>query len=359
VKRFLELLKSRAPHALALAGALVAAEFLRVEQIVSGSSGQPYFAAAVEQFSNWFLTSLVIVTVISACEAAMAPGGRRAMAQAALLASSTVLYAYFVGTSPLLTIQYNALGMDTGPGLFMYTAWLGWAMSALLSWYYWAHEKSTRAFAALRHAEIARERTQQRLLESRLQILEAQVEPRFLLETLSRVQHLYERDPSGADRVLDDLIDYLRAALPQLRERASTLGRELDLIGAYLRIVSAASSRIPRLDGGLERAYAPPMVLLPIVQLALAAGGTGPKKAQPLAIRIDEAEGRIALHVDFEAERDWNPASEAQSLRATLFLLFGAEGRLAISTAGARAAVSVSWPMLPAVPEVPLQSITA
>lgn len=358
MKTFLALLRARVPHALGLSAALLATGLLSLEQVVSEARGHPYLAAAIEQFSNWFLTTLLIVAVISACEAGMVPGRRRAIVQAVSLASSTVLYAYFVGTSPVLTIQYTALGMDAGPSLFMYTVWLAWAVSALLSWYYWAHEKSIRVSAALRHAQLDRQRTQQRLLESRLQILEAQVEPRFLLESLSRVQHLYERDPFHAARALDDLIDYLRAALPQLRERASTLGREFGLIDAYLRIVSAASPGMQRLDGDLERAYAPPMVLLPIVQIALAAA-TVPPKARSLAIRVDDAQGRIAVHFDFEAGRDWNPASEVESLRATLFLLFGTEGQLAISTAGLRATVSVSWPAMPAVFDALLHSIPA
>ena len=54
------------------------------------------------------------------------------------------------------------------------------------------------------------------LLEARLQLMQAQVEPHFLFNTLANVQHLVETDPPEASRVLDSLIKYLRAALPQV-----------------------------------------------------------------------------------------------------------------------------------------------
>src|SRR4029078_8058698 len=167
----------------------------------------------------------------------------------------SVVYAYAVGTSELLTIQYRALGQEEGLELFMYITWMGWATTAFLSAFYGAHERAHTAASAMRRAALERERTQQRLLEARLQVLEAQVEPRFLSDALSRVQRLYAEDPGRADQALDDLIAYLRAALPQGRGEASTLGRELDLVETYLRIVSTEAHRIHRARPPLEAAY--------------------------------------------------------------------------------------------------------
>ena len=344
MKPFIELLWARVPHVAGLAVALVGMDSLRNVQWITEASGQPYFRTAFEEFSNWFLMSLVIVAIISACESALHQGWRRATVQSVFLASGVLAYAYWVGTSPLLTIQHRALGMEAGPALLMYVVWLGWAMSALLSWFYWAHEKARRASVALRTSELARERTQQRLLESRLQVLEAQVEPRFLFDALSRVQRLYEDDPHRADLALDDLINYLRAALPQQRERASTLGREFNLVEAYLRIASTASHTIRRPHPDVQASYAPPMILLPIVQLALGA-------AQSIAMHVEETPGRVAVQVEFAAASDWDADSQLQSLHATMSLLFGSEGRLVVFDVGTKAAVSVSWPVVAAMPE--------
>ena len=55
-------------------------------------------------------------------------------------------------------------------------------------------------------------------------MLQAQVEPHFLFNTLASVQYLTETDPKQANGLLGHLIAYWRAALPQLRARSSTLG---------------------------------------------------------------------------------------------------------------------------------------
>ncbi|MEJ7806523.1 MAG: histidine kinase [Telluria sp.] len=77
----------------------------------------------------------------------------------------------------------------------------------------------------------------QALAETRLNLLEAQIEPHFLFNTLTSVQHLVRHDAVQADRLLVQLVSYLRQAIPDLRASASTLGRECELVRTYLAIV--------------------------------------------------------------------------------------------------------------------------
>ena len=86
----------------------------------------------------------------------------------------------------------------------------------------------------------------QALAQAQLKLLQAQIEPHFLFNTLASVQHLVRKDPPRADFLLGQLIRYLREAMPDIRGMGSTLGREFGLVEAYLNIV-----RI-RLDGRLE-----------------------------------------------------------------------------------------------------------
>jgi hypothetical protein len=48
------------------------------------------------------------------------------------------------------------------------------------------------------------------------------VEPDFLLHTLTRLEHSYEVDPNAADRLLDELIAFLRGALADIRGKSAT-----------------------------------------------------------------------------------------------------------------------------------------
>lgn len=73
--------------------------------------------------------------------------------------------------------------------------------------------------------------------ESRLRMLQAQIEPHFLLNTLANVRSLMKRDADRARDMLDHLSDYLQIALPRMREEKSTLEREAQLSSSYLAIM--------------------------------------------------------------------------------------------------------------------------
>lgn len=123
-------------------------------------------------------------------------------------------------------------------------------------------------------------------LESRLAAMQAQVEPQFLFNTLVAIEALYQRDAAAAAENLDRLIQYLRVALPRLREPGSTVGAELDLVRAYLAVVTSLHGGRPVLTvtvGDLctaARFY--PMLLLPLIQRAV----RGQDATLPESIRI-------------------------------------------------------------------------
>ncbi len=75
----------------------------------------------------------------------------------------------------------------------------------------------------------------------RLGVLQAQVEPHFLFNTLASVRALVRQEPAQAEATLDALVAYLRASIPKLRDDesalASTLGQQLDLCANYLEVM--------------------------------------------------------------------------------------------------------------------------
>jgi hypothetical protein len=144
--------------------------------------------------------------------------------------------------------------------------------------------RTQREFEAVQRRRSTLER---QVLESRLAAMQAQVEPRFLFDTLVDIEALYERDPQRAAANLDRLITYLRAALPRLRESGSTVEAELDLVQAYLEVVTAVHGGRPTLTATLadecrtSRFY--PMLLLPLIQRAV----RHPSGVLPESISID------------------------------------------------------------------------
>jgi sensor histidine kinase YesM len=75
------------------------------------------------------------------------------------------------------------------------------------------------------------------VVEAQLRLLQAQMEPHFLFNTLANVLTLIEVEPQRARQMLESFTDYLRASLGKMRQDETSLGSELDLAEAYLRLL--------------------------------------------------------------------------------------------------------------------------
>jgi hypothetical protein len=82
--------------------------------------------------------------------------------------------------------------------------------------YVWLRN-SQRAAEALSRAEIERTEAERKLIASRIEAVEAEVDPSFIFGTLETIESTYDRDRAAADAMLDELIAFLRAAIPRLR----------------------------------------------------------------------------------------------------------------------------------------------
>jgi signal transduction histidine kinase len=120
---------------------------------------------------------------------------------------------------------------------FAYNLFTAWGNGLMIALMFYVKFVETRAAAALHRLEAERHLLARQAAEAKLKLLQAQVEPHFLFNTLASVQYLVETDPAQAGRMLDHLVGYLRAALPQLRAESSTLGREAELAREYLSIL--------------------------------------------------------------------------------------------------------------------------
>jgi len=161
------------------------------------------------------------------------------------------------------------------------------------------HVNRRTALAARRRqheAERARAGAQRRTLESQLQALQARVEPMFLFETLDRIHALYRGNVGEANQMLEDLIVYLRAALPHLRESTSTVEKEATLVRSWLDIVGRSASDWQfefDVAEAIRDARLPALVLLPLVQRAVAEGSG----ALRLRLTAQDVAGRLRLDV--------------------------------------------------------------
>ena len=156
-----------------------------------------------------------------------------------------------------------------------------------------------RAEAATETA--AEESLKRQLAEAQLKTMQAQVEPHFLFNTLASVDYLIETAPTTASKMQKSLIQYLRSALPQMREGSTTLGKEVQLCRSYLEILKFRmedrlqySLIIPQ---GLSSARFPPMMLQSLVENSIKHGLEPKSEGGSLTISADISNGRLRVTV--------------------------------------------------------------
>lgn len=201
-----------------------------------------------------------------------------------------------------------------------------------------------------REAERARVLARRSMLESQLQSLQARVEPTFLFETLEHIGALYRSNADGANRMLEDLIGYLRAALPHLLESTSSVEQEATLARSWLDIVRRSSPGwhvAVRIDDAVNQARMPALVLLPLVQRAV--HDVGPRDLV-LHIALLHADGRLRIEVKTSTDAFATTVSaQAQlgQIEARLRALHGTEAHFEIqaSASGSGSEARLEFPL--------------
>jgi sensor histidine kinase YesM len=149
-------------------------------------------------------------------------------------------------------------------------------VSLFITWFFWSRTEllALRAQAEAEKAKSAA--VEKQAMQAQLQLLQAQIEPHMLFNTLANLQGLIAIDPPRAQHMLDQLIHYLRATLSSARAEKTTLLHEFDLMRAYLELMSvrmgarlAYSLKLPQ---ELSHQTIPPMLLQPLLENALKHG---------------------------------------------------------------------------------------
>jgi sensor histidine kinase YesM len=195
-------------------------------------------------------------------------------------------------------------GLDVSRDLFI----LFIASGGLGLWAYFSEAK--RWAEHWRRVEIEKLSSQKAEADLRLTVLQAQVEPHFLFNTLASVRSLVASDPQRASQTIDALAQHLRATLPKLRAATgvvqSTLGEQFAICASYLELMQVRlGERLHvdvRLPPELRDVPFPPFLLISLVENAIK-HGVEPKPGVTrvaLAARVVEAGERKQLEVQVE-----------------------------------------------------------
>ena len=227
---------------------------------------------------------------------------------------------------------------------------IGTAIAAVLVTIARLRQREAHQRAARLQAEAERERLARQSIQAELKLLQAQVEPHFLFNTLANIRHLVQTGAPDAVVMLDHLIHYLRTSLPEIRAEGSTLGREADLARAYLEILrlrmGGALAFTIEIPNDLAKEPFPPLMLITLVENAIK-HGVAPQGRGRVAVTAVKEGGRIRLAVDDDGRGLQEPIGQGIGLgniRERLRALFGDTASLALTGhdgPGTRAVIEV------------------
>jgi LytS/YehU family sensor histidine kinase len=129
---------------------------------------------------------------------------------------------------------------------------------------------------ALREANLQQLASEKQLIEAHLKLLQAQIEPHFLFNTLSNVLSLIDEEPKRASMMLENFTKYLRVSLQRTRQEQTTLKDELDLLRNYLDIHTIRMGERLKYHIEVPEIFypinLPPLLLQPLVENAIKHG---------------------------------------------------------------------------------------
>ena len=200
-------------------------------------------------------------------------------------------------------------------------------------------QRETLAHTQALAFSLERSELERQALDARLRLLQAQVEPHFLFNTLANVRALVSSGSPQATQVLDSLIAYLRAAVPRLHDTATTFAQELQLVRAYLELMHM---RMPdrlqyalHVDPAALSLRCPPMTLLTLVENAVRHGIDPSEDGGRIQIDVQLRDGRCQVRVTDTGLGlgAANPGlgTGLTTLRERLRLVFGDSAQLRLS----------------------------
>jgi len=229
----------------------------------------------------------------------------------------------------------------------------GILFGSIITYYFLSRERIRSTEALMQEEKIKRLTSEKKAVETNLRLLQAQIEPHFLFNTLSNILSLLDTDLGKGKSMLMDLIRYLRTSLAKTREEATTLGQEMEMIKAYLNIFKV------RMEGRLhysidipdiiKDAPFPPMLVQPLVENAVKHGIEPTIEGGEVTIRAKSNGDMMRVEVADTGtglSKDGEVGFGISNVRERLQSLYGNRGRLILEEnrpSGLKAIIEVPY----------------
>ena len=192
--------------------------------------------------------------------------------------------------SPQSFAQSLRFVLETGSYLNLLAYWGVLAATYVLAYYRRSQDRDLRS-----------SQLEARLAQARLQVLEMELQPHFLFNTLNTVSALVHKDPDTAERMIARLGDLLRLTLHNSGQQEVTLQEELELLARYLEIEQTRFRDRLRVRLNVEAdtlsARVPRLLLQPIVENAIRHGIARRSSAGCVEVQAERTAASLRIRI--------------------------------------------------------------
>lgn len=253
-----------------------------------------------------------------------------------LLMSGTILAGTLVG----IGIGVNFAGLRITDKIYdlpslIKSLSLGLVFGLFGSYFFLSRHQIRYVGSKAREEHLKRITSEKEVAETKLRLLQAQIEPHFLFNTLSNVLSLLDTDVKKGQEMLVDLTRYLRITLDKSRSETTTLEQELDTVQAYINIHKVRmGDRLKfsiNLADDLKKTPLPPMLIQPLVENAIKHGLEPKVAGGQIDISISRENGILRIIVADTGEgilENTGHGVGLTNIRQRLKSLYGEKGQL-------------------------------
>lgn len=207
-----------------------------------------------------------------------------------------------------------------------------------ITYFFISREKLAQSKQQIQNEKINRLTMEKESAMTTLRLLQAQIEPHFLFNTLSSVISLFEIDVDKAKKMLIDVNEYLRISLLRTRQEMVTLSQELDLVRQYLEIFKIRMG--DRLTFSIEDRTGepdlpfPPLIIQPLVENAIKYGLEPKVEGGSIAILCTKEDRQLTITVTDNGKGLGDDTSQAgigvNNVSSRLEAVFGEKAQLSL-----------------------------
>jgi len=235
--------------------------------------------------------------------------------------------------------SHDSAGLFDEPAKLMGFLFVSLAAGGVITYFFLSREQLSAARLSLAQTQAQAEAAQRQAAESQLTLLQSQLEPHMLFNTLANLRVLIDHDPTRAQAMLDHLVAYLRATLNASRTLMHPLSVEFDRLRDYLALMQVRmGARLTctlDLPPELADVPVPALLLQPLVENAIQHGLEPKVEGGTIAVRARLHGDRLTLEVldtgvGLSPEREQTGFGLTQ-VRERLATLYGAHGTLELT----------------------------